>query len=168
MNVTPLAAAAALPAGIGALKLAQHTVEQRPFRNLWAKLTGPDSEGLAPPATDGTAAPQDFLQLVNQRLAAAGIDTSLRFEIFSDAAGSLQVGGNHPQQEEITQVLQNDPAIASAFHRLAASHQLAQAADRHRQFAEQYVHDPAGAASRLPQQAFDFSVVINGDEIEIA
>ena len=166
MTITPLVAAA-VPAGVAALKLAQHTIEQRPFRNLLSHLASPQGEEIAPPA-EGEAELNSFLQLVKERLAAAGIDTPLSFEITSEADGNLRIRGNHPQQDEIEAVLRDDPEVIAAFGRLAATQQLAQAARRQLDFAEQYVNDPAGAASRLPQQDSEFTVVINGDEIEVA
>ena len=166
MTISPLVAAA-VPAGIAALKLAQHTAEQRPFRNLLSNLAGTHGESNVA-LSDGESDLDDFLQLVNDRLASAGFDTSLSFELSSDEEGNLYIGGNHPQQEEIQHILSQDPQITAAFHRLAASHQLASAAQRHLTFAEQYVNDPnAVARSTLPNRT-DFRIIINENEIEIA
>mgnify|MGYP006969390183 CR=1 FL=1 len=165
MTITPLAVAA-VPAGIAAVKLAQHVRQQQPFRQLLGGADAPEAN--VEELTTQSEASQ-FLELVQHRLAAAGLRTSIRFELSSDEAGNLKVD-NHPQQQQIEQVLNNDPDIVAAFGRLAAESQLAQAARRHEQFAERYAKDPIGAAltSDLPtSRSSSFKIVINGDEIEI-
>ncbi len=161
-------AAAAVPAGIAALKLARHVRENQPFRQLLAHLAPADGAALA--ESQASPSENDLRQLqtlVQQRLAAAGINTSIRFGITSDALGQLQIAGDHPRQREIEQALLGDPEIAAAFHRLAASHQLTQAAQQHLQFAEQYVTDASGAPPANPPAAASFTVTINGDAIEV-
>ena len=98
----------------------------------------------------------DLQKLVQQRLSSAGIETSLKFEITSDAAGNLQVAGNHPRLEEIQRALLRDPKIEAAFAKVKAS----------------YTAEPGTAAQLSPPRDASkpdaqLKIIINGDEIEV-
>ena len=164
MTITPLVAAA-VPAGIAAVQLAHHTIENRPFRNLLAQIGVSQNAPPQPLQDSAETELTDFLQLVQSTLATSGIDTKLSFDISSDASGQLHISGNHPRQAEIQQILNESDAVVTAFHQLAANTQLRNAAEAHLEFAEQYVRDPESAVLQAPRSATAFSLTINGDKI---
>lgn len=167
MTITPLAAAA-VPAGIAAIKLARHVHQNQPFRHLLAQLVpaGEDAEATSPDSASEDEL-QAFQSLVAERLSAAGIHTSIRFTISSDAAGRLRVSDNHPRGWKIERALADDPDVAAAFERLAAAYRQNQAGQQRLDFAAQYVANSSAASLAAPPADGEFSVTINGDEIEI-
>ena len=167
MTINPLVAAA-VPAGVAAVKLGQHVVENRPFRSFFSQLGASEDSLLETSQTTDTDELASFLQQVRGALSKAGIDTKLRFEISSDAGGNLIVGGNHPRQAEIEAALNQSEEVVTAFRHLTANAQPDSASAVEEDFAEHYARDPHAAAKGRPLVASTFSVAINGDKIEVA
>jgi hypothetical protein len=56
-----------------------------------------------------------------QRLSGLDIDADVPFELKFDGHNGLVVDGNHPQRAEIEDLVRDDPALITAFHRVAAA-----------------------------------------------
>lgn len=169
MPITPLTALAIPAAGVAAVQFAERLGENRPFASLLSNVRGDaPTENKESPAGQAVRELEDFAALVRERLAAAGIQTSIRFELTSDENGQLRVVGEHPKKRRIEQALAGDDDLARAFSQLAASQHLGQAEHRHAQFAQQYVSGDNPTVNTSPVSAPSrFSVVINGDEVTI-
>ena len=107
MTIAPLIAVGVPAAGLAAARLAQQWGETRPFAGLFSGSASTE----APPTDPVAQQLAELNTLVQQRLQAAGLETSIRFELYSDAQG-LHVAEPHPHREEIEAVLRQDPAIA--------------------------------------------------------
>ncbi len=170
MPIAPLTALAIPAAGVAAVKLAERLGENRPFAGLLANVRGAKSAAPAnDPAQKSARDLGEFAALVRERLSAAGVQTSIRFELTADADGKLRVAGEHPKKQRIEQALAGDDELAAAFAQLAASHHLDGVYLRHAEFAQQYVSGAIPTSNTPPViTPSRFSVIIHGDEVSIS
>lgn len=178
--MTPLTALAVPAASYAAVKLAAHVSEHQPFRRFLqsalagGKLPEADPSSGHSDAADPDAQADGLLERLREaiaaRLAGAGIDTSVRFQLGGDPLDGLRVVGDHPQRQQIEQALAGDADVLRAFAQLAAAHRLNEIHAQRRTFAEQYVarSGPPSAARNGASPPGGFSVQVNGDQIEIA
>ncbi len=87
---------------------------------------------------------------IRDRLESAGVDVTQPFQMRIGGDGRLLVEG-HPQQAEIEQLLNDDPALADEARRLSATLELLHAAERHAEFADAYADDPVAAVARFAE-----------------
>jgi hypothetical protein len=92
-----------------------------------------------------TAALSQFARRLRQHLEAAGLSISGPIELAADGLGGIEVGGNHPQQGAIEQLLAVDESLRDQFASLAEGFEL--------------LSDDKGR--------HEFGLLIDGDEAEV-
>ena len=95
---------------------AEANQETAPRAASGAQLPGKDEAQRLEQLRDELA---EFARQLRERLAAAGIDTSLPIELKSDGRGGVIVDDPHPQRAEIETLIAADPDLAATFHYLA-------------------------------------------------
>jgi hypothetical protein len=72
-----------------------------------------------------------FARRLHQRLASAGLATSVPIELAADGLGGIDVGDSHPQQAAIEQLLAADDSLREQFAALAERHSQTTGNSRH-------------------------------------
>lgn len=91
------------------------------------------------------AALSQFARRLRQHLEAAGLAVSRPIELAADGLGGIDVGGNHPQQATIEDLLAADDSLREQFASLAEGYELlSDGSSRH-----------------------EFGLLIDGDEAEV-
>ena len=78
-----------------------------------------------------TAALAQFARRLRQHLEAAGLAVAGSIELTADGLGGIEVGGNHPQQGAIEQLLSVDESLREQFASLADLHEQLAGSSRH-------------------------------------
>ena len=144
MSINPLTALAVPVGAITANRIVQRLTDQRPFQHFFTSR-GEEANRERPETAIQTL--DEFGTAVAARLKAAGIETSLRFQLSTDPTGQLRVVGDHPRKERIEAALAGDAELSIAFGQLANAHDLVHA---------------AGSRSA------PFTLVINGSDVTLA
>ena len=152
-----MAMSALLPfAGVAAASLAREAVSAVGSGLSFAAELVRQGRGEAPePATGESefsaareqiaAALSQFARRLRQHLEAAGLAVSGPIELVADGLGGIEVGGNHPQQSSIEQLLAADESLRDQFASLAEGFEL--------------LSDDTGRR--------EFGLLIDGDEAEV-
>ncbi len=140
IHFAPAAAAALVPL---VRRFVDHATDSLSFGDLLAKEpTDPDapldrSAVTADPSAELAALGQhsshthlrrfverelkEFVSELQQRLARAGIDTSIAVDLKANVRGEVVVNGSHPQRAEIEAIFSENPELAGRFRQLAAA-----------------------------------------------
>lgn len=112
-----------------------------------------------------------FRSELGNRFQAAGIDTSVPFDLWVDASGKVRVAGDHPDKLRIEALLAGDPGLANLARQLAGTVSLMRALDEHMEFARAYAQDPQLAvvqfAHLLAEAKGDRGFRFAGDEMSL-
>jgi len=181
MTISPLMSIGATAAGFAATRVARHLGEAATSfvdaldRGQRATVSEPKQESVSRAALDPQAdlakRLAEFQQQLQRRLAEAGLDTSLRFQLQSDGQGRIRVAEEHPNRLRLEQAINDDPQLSAAFHAISATYALVAAAQHYRQISERAWTDPIPTAADLARAASPngqtFTLTINGDDIRL-
>jgi len=141
-----MAVSALLPiAGVAAVSLAREAVSAvGSGLSFAAELVRQGRGDGASPAADEsaitaareqfTAALSQFAKRLRQHLEAAGMAVSGPIELAADGLGGIEVGGNHPQQAAIEELLAADGSLREQFVSLAEGYELLSDGSRRHEF----------------------------------
>jgi len=151
-----MAVSALLPiAGVAAASLAREAIGAVGSGLSFAAELVRQNKGDAPERTAGqselaaargqfTAALSQFARRLRQHLESVGLAVAGPIELAADGLGGMEVGGQHPQQGAIEQLLAVDESLREQFAALAEGYEQLAGSSRH-----------------------EFGLLIDGDEAEV-
>ncbi len=71
----------------------------------------------------------ELRRTLNQLLSDAGVDTTHEITLEDDGAGGIHVGGDHPDAQQIEDLLEENPDLAAKFKALQQSYQKLRSAE---------------------------------------
>lgn len=99
-----------------------------------------------------------FKRTLQQRLSAAGIDTSQPVHLAEDSLGDVVVDTSHPDYARIEQIFHDDPTFAAQFRQLHTAYaQLQQAG----------VSLPTTSEEEHVERGRTFAVTLSGNQINV-
>ncbi len=76
-----------------------------------------------------------------------GISLTPPVELTTGQDGTVKVKGDHPQKEEIEQLMADNPEVSNNFRKASALSALVEAGEEHLEFSKAYAQDPYAAVA---------------------
>lgn len=147
------------PVGAAAQPVPTDTVSISPMARLAAGTPAMGSVFGVKPRADGAIHLEDIERQFQENTKALhgelqallrdnGLDAAASFELTTNEQGRLQVGGNHPDKDEIQSLLDKDDTLSRRIQETSGMAAFLRVAEKHGEFAHAYADNPQAAVAK--------------------